>query len=124
MVDGNRGLTVEGLTKRFGTVTAVDTLSFRVSRGQILALLGPNGAGKTTTLLCLAGLLRPDAGRIAWDGRVLGPTRGRDVALIPETPEVYDMLTVWEHLVFVAGRWRSWSAPTFSNTWKGSATAF
>ena len=102
MVDGDRGLTVEGLTKRFGTVTAVDTLSFRVSRGQILALLGPNGAGKTTTLLCLAGLLRPDAGRIAWDGRVLGPTRGRDVALIPETPEVYDMLTVWEHLVFVA----------------------
>src|SRR5437588_1507659 len=102
MVDGDQGLTVEGLTKCFGTVTAVDTLSFRVSRGQILALLGPNGAGKTTTLLCLAGLLRPDAGRIAWDGRVLGPTRGRDVALIPETPEVYEMLTVWEHLVFVA----------------------
>src|SRR5438132_177481 len=57
MVDGDQGLTVEGLTKRFGTVTAVDTLSFRVSRGQILALLGPNGAGKTTTLLCACGVL-------------------------------------------------------------------
>jgi ABC-type multidrug transport system ATPase subunit len=73
-----------------------------VDRGQILALLGPNGAGKTTTLLCLAGLLRPDAGRISLAGRALGPERTRSIALIQETPEVYDMLTVWEHMVFVA----------------------
>jgi ABC-type multidrug transport system ATPase subunit len=52
--------------------------------------------------MCLAGLLRPDAGRIFWDGSELGPSRGRQIALMPETPEVYDMLTVWEHMVFVA----------------------
>jgi len=52
-------------------------------------------------LLCLAGLLRPDAGTIAWDGRPLGVERTRQMALIPETPEVYEMLTVWEHMVFV-----------------------
>ena len=97
-----QGLTVEGLTKRFGSVVAVDRLSMQVHPGQILALLGPNGAGKTTTLLCLAGLLRPDAGRIAWQGNALGPERTRAMALIQETPEVYDMLTVWEHMVFVA----------------------
>jgi ABC-type multidrug transport system ATPase subunit len=96
------GLTVQGLTKTYGRLVAVDQLSFDVQPGEILALLGPNGAGKTTTLLCLAGLLRPNGGRIELDGRVLGPQRGSRIALIPETPEVYDMLTVWEHMVFVA----------------------
>src|SRR6202048_546029 len=96
------GLTVDGLVKGFDQVTAVDRLSMAVRPGEILALLGPNGAGKTTTLLCLAGLLRPDAGTIAWEGRRLGVERTRQMALIPETPEVYEMLTVWEHLVFVA----------------------
>jgi ABC-type multidrug transport system ATPase subunit len=95
-------LAVEGLTKRYGEKLAVDGLSFGVRRGEIMALLGPNGAGKTTTLLCLAGLLRPEQGRISWLGTPLGPDRGRLLALIAETPEVYDMLTVWEHLVFVA----------------------
>src|SRR3989440_11166074 len=95
------GLAAAGLTKRFGKTLAVDHLDFDVAPHQILALLGPNGAGKTTTLMCLAGLLRPDSGRITWQGVELGPTRGRQVALIAETPEVYEMLTVWEHMVFV-----------------------
>jgi ABC-2 type transport system ATP-binding protein len=95
-------LAVAGLSKRFGKTQAVADLTFTARAGEILALLGPNGAGKTTTLMCLAGLLRPDAGRISWDGRELGPTRGRQIALMPETPEVYEMLTVWEHMVFVA----------------------
>ena len=68
----------------------------------MLGILGPNGAGKTTTFLCLCGLLRPDGGTIRFDGRVLGGDRGRLISLIPETPEVYPMLTVWEHLAFVA----------------------
>ena len=96
------GLSVEHLTRRFGQLTAVDDLSFLAQRGAITGLLGPNGAGKTTTMLCLAGLLRPDAGAIMLDGDRLGPDRGRRIALIPETPDVYAMLTVWEHLVFVA----------------------
>jgi ABC-type multidrug transport system ATPase subunit len=74
-----------------------------------MGLLGPNGAGKTTTFLCLCGLLRPDAGTIWCDGRQLGSDRGRMISLIPETPEVYPMLTVWEHLAFVA---RSCRLPT------------
>jgi ABC-type multidrug transport system ATPase subunit len=98
----SEGLTVEGLTRRFGSLVAVDDLSFEVHPGEILGVLGPNGAGKTTALLCLAGLIRPNAGTIRWDGQVLGPERGSRIALIPETPDVYPMLTVWEHLVFTA----------------------
>jgi ABC-type multidrug transport system ATPase subunit len=101
-VEQPAGLWVQDLTKRYGTKLAVDRLTFGLSPGEILGLVGPNGAGKTTTLLSLAGLLRPDRGLICWAGRPLGPARARAMALISETPEVYDMLTVWEHLVFVA----------------------
>jgi ABC-2 type transport system ATP-binding protein len=58
-----------GLTKRYGPVTAVDDLSFRVEAGQVVGFLGPNGAGKTTTLRMLLGLVRPDAGSATIDGR-------------------------------------------------------
>ncbi|HEX2798790.1 MAG TPA: ATP-binding cassette domain-containing protein, partial [Thermoanaerobaculia bacterium] len=50
---------VEGLVKAYQNLTAVDGLSFRVARGEVLGLVGPNGAGKTTTLRCLAGILPP-----------------------------------------------------------------
>jgi ABC-type multidrug transport system ATPase subunit len=95
-------LAVSGLAKRFGKKTAIDDLSFSVAGGEIVALLGPNGAGKSTTFACLAGLARPDAGTIRFDGRLLESDRGQTVAVIPETPDVYPLLTVWEHLVFVA----------------------
>lgn len=95
-------LQVRGLTKRFGRKVAVDGVSFDVCGGEIVGLLGPNGAGKSTTFLCAAGLVRPDEGAFAWNGIELGPARGQTIALIPETPDVYPMLTVWEHMVFVA----------------------
>jgi ABC-type multidrug transport system ATPase subunit len=95
-------LRVEELTKRFGKTVAVDRLNMTLQGGEVLGLLGPNGAGKTTTFLCLCGLLRPDGGTISLDGTRLGAERGRAIALIPETPDVYPMLTVWEHLAFVA----------------------
>src|ERR1700744_742614 len=57
-------IAVEGLTRRYGVVTAADGISFDVAAGEVFGLLGPNGAGKTTTLECILGLGRPDAGRI------------------------------------------------------------
>ena len=95
-------LQIHGLTKRFGNKVAVDGVTFDVRGGEIVGLLGPNGAGKSTTFLCAAGLLRPDAGSFVWDGIELKGARGQTIALIPETPDVYPMLTVWEHMVFVA----------------------
>jgi ABC-2 type transport system ATP-binding protein len=61
-------ITVQGLTKRFGTVTAVDDLSFDIERGTITGFVGPNGAGKTTTLRSILGLVRPTAGTALIDG--------------------------------------------------------
>jgi ABC-type multidrug transport system ATPase subunit len=59
---------IEGLVKRYGSLTAVDGLSLQVRPGEVVALIGPNGAGKSTTLKALVGLVRPDAGRLFVDG--------------------------------------------------------
>jgi ABC-2 type transport system ATP-binding protein len=72
--DGDVPLKISGLTKRYKNgLLAVDDLSFRVERGQVLGLLGPNGAGKTTTLRMLMGLITPDAGSIEIFGRRVTP---------------------------------------------------
>jgi ABC-2 type transport system ATP-binding protein len=62
-------ITIQGLTKRFGPVTAVDDLSFEVDQGTVVGFLGPNGAGKTTTLRTLLGLVTPTAGTARIDGQ-------------------------------------------------------
>jgi ABC-2 type transport system ATP-binding protein len=61
-------VTVEGLRKTYGDVTAAADVTFEVERGEVFGMVGPNGAGKTTILECVTGLRRPDAGRV----RVLG----------------------------------------------------
>ena len=55
-------ISVQGLSKRFGQLRAVDRISFEVARGELFGFLGPNGAGKTTTISMVSGLLRPDEG--------------------------------------------------------------
>jgi sulfate transport system ATP-binding protein len=72
------GIVVEGLTKRFGTFTAVDDVSFAADEGKITALLGPSGSGKSTVLRMLAGLEIPDAGRIRVDGQDFTGRRVQD----------------------------------------------
>lgn len=67
---------VENLTKRYGSMTAVNKVSFYVGRGEVFGLLGPNGAGKTTTLECLEGMRKPDSGKI----RVAGFEPGNDLS--------------------------------------------
>jgi ABC-type branched-subunit amino acid transport system ATPase component len=62
-------LQVDGLSRRFGGLRAVDKLSFRLETGKVLGLLGPNGSGKTTALNLISGVLKPDAGAVKLDGR-------------------------------------------------------
>jgi ABC-2 type transport system ATP-binding protein len=71
---GPPAIVVEGLTKRYGDVTAVDDLSFTARRGAVTGFLGPNGAGKTTALKTIVGLARPTAGRALIGGVPIGPT--------------------------------------------------
>ena len=65
------GVVVEGLTKRYGAVTAVDRLDLAIAEGEFVVLLGPSGCGKTTTLRCIAGLEDVSDGRILMGGEVM-----------------------------------------------------
>jgi ABC-2 type transport system ATP-binding protein len=98
-VAGHTLVRLDSISKRYGAVRALDRVSLRVSAGEIYALLGPNGAGKTTALLCLAGLTRPDAGRVEIDGvDALRQRRcaARALAFIPDQPYLPERLTVGE----------------------------
>jgi len=68
-------LLIEGLSKRFNDLLALDDLTFQIGRGEILGILGPNGAGKTTLINCILGLIRPTAGRITVFGLDLAKNR-------------------------------------------------
>lgn len=101
-------LALKALTKKFGDKIAVNALDLNVRAGELYALLGPNGAGKTTTLRMVAGLMKPDAGGIAVFGvDALADARGakQQIAWLPDEPMLYDKLTAWEYLEFVAGLW-------------------
>ncbi|HWP03756.1 MAG TPA: ABC transporter ATP-binding protein [Gemmatimonadaceae bacterium] len=99
-------ISLQRLSKRYGSFLAVDAISLEIEPGELFGLLGPNGAGKTTTMRMLAGILRPTSGRALVAGmdvwrepigakRVLG--------YIPDRPFLYEKLTGLEFLRFVAG---------------------
>jgi ABC-2 type transport system ATP-binding protein len=93
---------VQGLTKRYGTLVAVDGISFAVRPGETFGLLGPNGAGKSTTLHMLCGALRPDAGTISIES-MADPTREvvrRRIGIAPQALALYEPLTAEENLAF------------------------
>src|SRR6266852_3418965 len=105
--DSPPALEVRGLEKSFER-PAVDRLDLAVRAGEFYALLGPNGAGKTTTLRMVVGLLRPDAGSISVLGHdaLADPVAAKQVmAWISDEPMIYDKLTPFEYLEFVAGLW-------------------
>jgi ABC-2 type transport system ATP-binding protein len=96
---------VQHLSKRYGRVTAVDDVSFRVERGEILGFLGPNGAGKTTTMRILTGYLPATEGKAIVAGFDVfdQPIEAkRRTGYLPETPPLYPDMTVLEYLTFVA----------------------
>jgi ABC-2 type transport system ATP-binding protein len=104
-VSSEHAITVEQLVKRYGRYTALDELSFSVTRGSIYGFLGPNGAGKTTTLRILATLLLPTQGQawVAGEDLTRHPAEARKhIGYMPDFFGVYDDLTVREYLEFYA----------------------
>jgi gliding motility-associated transport system ATP-binding protein len=96
---------VQHLTKRYGRFTAVDDVSFRVERGEILGFLGPNGAGKTTTMRILTGYMPATEGKAIVAGFDVfdQPIEAkRRTGYLPETPPLYHDMTVADYLSFVA----------------------
>jgi ABC-2 type transport system ATP-binding protein len=96
---------VQHLTKRYGPFTAVEDVSFRVERGEILGFLGPNGAGKTTTMRVLTGYMPATEGRAIVAGFDVfdQPVEAkRRTGYLPETPPLYPDMTVLDYLTFVS----------------------
>jgi branched-chain amino acid transport system ATP-binding protein len=96
-------LAVQGITKSFGGVRAVDAVDFEVGAGELLALIGPNGAGKTTCFNMLNGQLRPDAGRISFGNRDITSLQPRDVWRLGvgrtfQITQTYGSMTVVENV--------------------------
>jgi len=96
---------VKNLSKRFGPIIAVDHVSFRVGRGEVLGFLGPNGAGKSTTMRLITGFLVPDSGTVIVSSNdiALAPIAVKTrIGYLPEGTPLYTDMTPWGFLSFVA----------------------
>src|SRR5690606_6606279 len=93
---------VQDLVKSFGGHTASDHVSFSIGKGKLIGLLGPSGGGKTTILRMLAGLERPDGGRIYLDGRIVNdvPPQQRGIGFVFQNYALFRHMTVYDNIAF------------------------
>ena len=94
-------LEFDSLSRRFGTVTALDNLSFSVPSGQVVGFLGPNGAGKTTTMRAIFDLTDLDAGSVRWEGKLVGHAERRRFGYMPEERGLYPNMLVAEQVDYL-----------------------
>jgi ABC-2 type transport system ATP-binding protein len=99
--DGSSVLSIEGLTKTYGDVVALNGTSFTVAPARIVGFLGPNGAGKTTTMRCIFGLANPDAGSITWNGSPIDDTRRLSFGYMPEERGLYPRMRIGDQLAYL-----------------------
>lgn len=95
-------LQTRGLTRRFGTHTAVDHVDIDVHPGRITGFVGANGAGKTTTMRMILGVLAPGGGEVLWDGEPITTAQRRRIGYMPEERGLYPRMAVVDQLVFLA----------------------
>src|SRR5438045_4920166 len=98
-------ITLDHVTKSYGTKTAVEDLSLDIAPGELFAFLGPNGAGKTTTIKMMCGLLFPSSGRVllgGYDVQRQGDRARPLLSYVPDQPYLYEHLTGREFLHFIA----------------------
>ncbi len=94
-------LELEGLSRRFGEVTALDDLSFSATAGQVMGFLGPNGAGKTTTMRAIFGLTDLEAGTVRWGGAPVAEAQRRRFGYMPEERGLYPSMGVEEQVEYL-----------------------
>jgi ABC-2 type transport system ATP-binding protein len=95
-------LSIQGLTKRYGSITAVNNLDLEIERGAVFGLLGPNGSGKTTTLGVLLDVTRPNSGTFSWFGKPPDKVQRKKIGAILEVPLFYPYLSGKQNLQMVA----------------------
>lgn len=95
-------LNTKGLTKKYGSLTALSELNLIINKGEVFGLLGPNGSGKTTTLGMLLGVLKPTSGEFTWFGEVPSANSRKKIGAILETPCFYPYMTAVQNLKVVA----------------------
>lgn len=95
-------LTVDGLSKRYGDVVALDDMTFTVAPGEIFGFVGSNGAGKSTTMRIILGVLEPDSGRVTLGDAPIDLRTRRRIGYMPEERGLYPKMKVGEQLVFLA----------------------
>ena len=95
-------LRIDGLTKRYGPVLAVDDVSLGVEPGRMVGFVGPNGAGKSTTMRAIFGLVAPDAGTITWHGDIVGRDQHRRFGYMPEQRGLYPKMAIAEQVAYFA----------------------
>jgi ABC-2 type transport system ATP-binding protein len=93
-------LVAERLYKSFGSIAAVNGVSFSIARGATFGLLGPNGAGKTTTMRMILGIMIPDSGAITWDGASIGERARLRFGYLPEERGLYGKMAVRDHIIY------------------------
>src|SRR5947208_16727752 len=96
------GLVVDSINKSLGQLNAITDLSMEVREGSIFGLLGANGAGKTTTMRMILDIIRPDSGRITWNGQDVREVPRRNWGYLPEERGLYPKMCVDEQLLFLA----------------------
>ena len=94
-------LNINGISKRYGKVKALNNLSLQINRGEIYGILGPNGSGKTTTLGILLGVLNADSGSYSWNGKTPSKYDRKNIGSLLETPNFYPYLTARQNLSIV-----------------------
>ena len=95
-------LELQGLTRRYGDLLALDDLSFTVAEGQLFGFVGPNGAGKTTAMRIILGVLAPDAGEVRWRGQPMDDEIRKRVGFLPEERGLYPKMRVRDQLEYFA----------------------
>ncbi|WP_187262931.1 ABC transporter ATP-binding protein [Pontibacter beigongshangensis] len=95
-------LDINGLSKRYGSIQALDALTLQVEEGSIYGLLGPNGSGKTTTLGMVLDVIRPSSGSFSWFGTSVSKTSKQRIGALLETPNFYPYLTAKRNLQLAA----------------------
>src|SRR5690625_4961217 len=100
-MDNTPVLDIQNVSKKYAQHKALDDVSLRVEKGQLLGLIGPNGAGKTTLIRIINQIIAPDEGEILFSGKPLNPTHTQQIGYLPEERGLYKKMKIIDQLIYL-----------------------